>query len=724
MKNSGFIGDGSHRGRPVGDSNAVALTPPTVYSTVEPGQPVPYLRTLFAKKWTLVLFAVTGGLLASLAVWRQPYVYQAHLFLEVQGINEDLLNKREFDPAAKSDNSSQSFVNTEARIMRSGPLFQRTAARLNSTGTWIPPFTRREISGDVKVRTSDGDRILEVISESTDPKRAAVIANMLADEFVQQDMESRVKSSQSTSQWLAKELDDLAGKLRASEDTLQNFAERSNLLIDTGQDDVASTRFRQIQEELVRAESDRISKESLYENLKTGQNGESASPLDNTADQYELQLASLNKQLAELQATYTPDYYKIPPLKAQIASLEKTLVKQRATALHRLENDYQTAQKREAMIQSQYNAQFREATGQTAKLVQYAALKNDVDTNRLIYSQMLQKVKGYSVTAAMQPSNLRIVDPAEPPLFPTRPNKPLIAILSSLGFFCFGVFWVLARAAGSTRVMEPGETRRYLQSPELGVIPTATREARSTPGHPASTHPQHLETITWHARPSMLAESFRSASASLLLPMQGGERPRVLVISSVSPGEGKTTVASNMAIALAGAAGRVLLIDGDRRRGRLHRVFGCANDQGLSELLLQQSMGNSPVPDGYLVTTMVPNLFLLPSGRATLHTSDPFYSTRMEGLIDHFRSKFDSVIIDTAPLLHLPDARILGRLTDGVVLVLRAARVRRESVAAAEQRLHQDGVPVLGTVLNDWDPRKNGYGVYPDDKRHYSYFGS
>jgi Mrp family chromosome partitioning ATPase len=96
----------------------------------------------------------------------------------------------------------------------------------------------------------------------------------------------------------------------------------------------------------------------------------------------------------------------------------------------------------------------------------------------------------------------------------------------------------------------------------------------------------------------------------------------------------------------------------------------------------------------------------------------------MAGLIDHFRSQFDSVIIDTAPLLHLPDARILGRLTDGVILVLRAAHVRRESAAAAEQRLINDGVPVLGTVLNDWDPKKNGYGSYPDDKRHYSYFGT
>jgi capsular exopolysaccharide synthesis family protein len=676
-----------------------------------------------AHKGTLALFALAGALLGALLVWRQPYIFQSHLFLEVRGINEDLLNKREFDPSAQSDNSSQSYVNTQARILKSGPLFERTAVSLNKTAVWTPPVTAREIARAVRVRTNEGDRILEVVSESTDPKRSAAIANGLAQEFIQQDLKSRVESTQATSAWLTQELGELAAKLRASEDALRKFTASSNLLIDGSEDSVATSRFREVQDELVRAESDRISKESLYENARSGQDAAAGSTEDSQAEQYELQLSALNKQLAELEATYAPGYYKIPPLKAQIAAVEKALVRQRQAAMNRIESGYRTAQMRENLLQSQFDSQFKSAAGNTAKMVEYAALKNEVDTNRTIYAQMLQKVKGYSVTAAMQPSNLRVVDPAEPPLYPSRPNKPLVAILSSFGFFSVGLMWVLARASANSHITEPGETQRYLHSPELGVIPAATRQTRMGDAG-ALPHRQQLETIAWHSGPSMLAESFRAASASLLLPKHGGARPQVLVISSVSPGEGKTTVASNMAIALAGAGGRVLLIDGDRRRGRLHKVFGCANTQGLSELLLRHSFEENLVPDGFVVPTMVPNLLLLPSGRAALHTSDPFYSTRMEALVDHFRTKFDSVIIDTAPLLHLPDARILGRLGDGVILVLRAARVRRESAAAVEQRLFQDGIPVLGTVLNDWDPKKNGYGVYPDDKNHYSYFAT
>ncbi|HUB79578.1 MAG TPA: polysaccharide biosynthesis tyrosine autokinase [Bryobacteraceae bacterium] len=689
----------------------------------EAGQPVSYLRTLASHKGTIALFALAGALLGALLVWRQPYIYQSHLFLEVRGINEDLLNQREFDPSAQRDNSSQSYVNTEARILKSTPLFERTAANLNKSAAWKPPVTPREIAGAVRVRTNDGDRILELISESPDPKRAAAIANGLAQEFIQQDLKSRLESTQTTSAWLSQELADLAAKLRSSEDALRKFTMSSNLLIDGADDTAATSRFRDVQDELVRAEADRISKESLYDNARGLQSTADGVLPDNQADQYELQLMGLNKQLAELEATYTPSYYKIPPLKAEIAAIQKALARQRQTSMQRVESDYRAAERREALLQSQFDTQFKAAAGNTAKMVEYSALKNEVDTNRAIYAQMLEKVKGYSVTAAMQPSNLRVVDPAEPPLFPSRPNKPLATILTSLGFFSIGILWVLARASASSHITKPGETQRYLHSPELGVIPTATRQTRA--GDPTnSADQQQLETIAWHTGPCMVAESFRSTSASLLLSRQGGERPRVLVISSVSPGEGKTTVASNMAIALAGAAGRVLLIDGDRRRGRLHKVFGCDNSRGLSELLLRQSLGENLVPEGFVQPTMVPNLFLLPSGRAALHTSDPFYSARMEGLVDHFRTKFDSVIIDTAPLLHLPDARILGRLSDGVILVLRAAKVRRESAAAAEQRLYQDGIPVLGTVLNDWDPKKNGYGVYPDDKKHYSYFAT
>ncbi len=705
------------------------------YCATDTVRPVPYFRYLYGKKWTLALIALAGLLVGTLIVWRQAYVYRSHSYLEVMGLNEDLLNKREFDPTASGDDSSQVYVNTVARLLQSGPLYSRVAAQLNGQGTspWNPPITAKEISRNVRVITHDTDRIVEVTADSTDPKRAAAIVNGLTTGFIQQDLDSRWQASNSTSDRLRKQLDDLAAKLRSSEDQLEAFTRNSHLLIN-GEDGSADGAVNDIQTELTRAQADRASKEAAFERASATA-GNAILPQDSTFDQYQLQLTTLQKQLAEMEATYTPDYYKIPPLKAQIAQLETAIASQRKTATARVEGDYRAAERREDLLRTQYDARVRNATDQVSKMVQYEALKNQVEMNQSIYSMMMQKVKGYGVAAAMQASNVRVVDPAVPSTIPVRPNKPMTALLISFGFLCIGTFILISRAGANRTIMEPGESKQYLRAPELGVIPMASQAGlRSVDGLRVSgrlgsgvlfghSRDSRLETVTWRSSSCLLAESFRSASASLLLPGQGKDDHRVLVVTSLSPAEGKTTVASNMAISLAGVAGRVLLIDGDRRRARLHTVFGCENDRGIADLLDPDASPKTSVED-CIVQTAVPNLCLLPSGGTGLSSSDLLYSPRMSSLIEEFRRQFNVVLIDTPPLLNLADARVLGRISDGVILVIRAGRVRWEAAMAAEQRLHEDGITVLGTVLNDWDPKQNGYGVYPYDKHIEAYFAA
>jgi len=707
------------------------MSPGPYYGVVDNGRPIPYLKTISGRKWTLAALTILGILLATLAVWRRPYVYQARAYLEVQGINENVLNRREVDLTAPSDNTSQSYINTEARLLESGPFLDYVAGVMNhgQSGAWQPPITRREIAGAMRVRTHEMDRVVEVSAESTDPKRAAGIANTIATEFVHRDLERRMASSKSTSEWLNRELDGLGSKVRSSESALQDYTRRNNLLIDSEQGSVAEMRLREVQDDLAKAQADRIAKESLYENLKAEMQGPHSAPLgDNTLDNYQLQLTTLRKELAEMEATYAPGYYKIAPLKAQIAELEKASSQQRSNALAKVENDYRTAARREAMLQQKYSAQYQDTASQTNKMVRYTALKNEAELNRKIYAAMLERVKSFDVASALQASNIQVIEAAEIPTFPIRPNKPMIAILTGLAFLFAGILWVVSRATGNRSIREPGEAQQYLRSPELGVIPAAAsdryapamrRRSKEAVAAAANGVRPGVETITWHCSPSFMAESFRSTSASLLIPKPGRSRPRVLLISSLSPSEGKTTVASNMAIALAGAAGRVLLIDGDRRRARLHSVFGVRNEKGLTELLQN---GSGADATDYVLDTAIPNLHLLPSGKGAQQTSDMLYSERLSDLIEQFRQEFEVVLIDTPPLMHLPDARILGRVADGVILVLRAGRVRYESAVAIEDRLREDGIPVIGTVLNDWDPKKNGYGIYPEDKRAYAYF--
>jgi capsular exopolysaccharide synthesis family protein len=711
-----------------------SMVPAEVLATAEPGRPIRHLQVLWSRKWILVAFLFAGILTGGALVWRQPYVYRARAVLEAQGLNDNLLNRREVDPNAARDNSSQNYINTQARILQSGPLLDAAAARLNREGAWAPRIRRAEIAAGLRVSTHDGNRILEAEVESGDAKRAAAIANAVAGELIDQEVNSRWEASKRTTRWLSTELEELGRKVKDSEEALQTYMHKEDLIVqgdEGGADDAA---LMHMEQELARAKADRIGKAAAYEVAKTSSPGGSSAP-DNELQAYQIQLTTLRRDLAQLEATYTPTFYKIQPVKDQIAAVEAAYNHRRQELVSQMANDYKAAFGRESMLQQHYLSLRNQASARAGKMLQYNALKRELDLNQSIYGEMLQKVKGYSVASAMQPSNIRMVDPAEPPLRPNRPNKVLLTLLTGFGFLAVGFVLCLAKSAGDQRIAGPGESQFYLQSPELGVIPSAKsdeyyrherrikpRDRQAAALSPGRSNP--VETITWFHAPSRMAESFRAACASLMLPQAENPKRQVLLVTSLSPGEGKTTVAANLGIALAGVAGSVLLIDADRRRPRLHSVWNLPNDYGLSEILSADARAGEIRPADFVQPTAVPRLFLLASGQAQLATSDAFYSDRMTDLVASFREQFDVILIDTPPILHLADARILGRLSDGVVLVLRAGKVSGKSAVAAEQRLRDDGIPVIGAILNDWNPKKNGYGVYPDEKSVYSYFAA
>jgi capsular exopolysaccharide synthesis family protein len=221
-----------------------------------------------------------------------------------------------------------------------------------------------------------------------------------------------------------------------------------------------------------------------------------------------------------------------------------------------------------------------------------------------------------------------------------------------------------------------------------------------------------LELRTWHQWPSAIAESFRVTLTSILLSDNNTSRPRIIVLSSAKPGEGKTTVTSNLGIALARTNRRVLLIDGDMRKPRLHEVFGVDNRSGLSEVLA----GDSSVSAH---ETRIPNLYVLPSGKRA--DERLFFTSRFRPLLRRLKTEFDMILIDTPPLLQMPDARLIGHQADAVILVV-AQHTDRNAVLLAQQRLTEDGTYLLGTILNNWDPKTSSNGRHYGDhyKSYYS----
>jgi capsular exopolysaccharide synthesis family protein len=224
--------------------------------------------------------------------------------------------------------------------------------------------------------------------------------------------------------------------------------------------------------------------------------------------------------------------------------------------------------------------------------------------------------------------------------------------------------------------------------------------------------PEPVELMTWTHKSSAMAESFRATLTSILTTGSSREERRVVLITSPSPQEGKSTVITNLAIALAEIDQRVLLIDADLRRPRLHTALNQANTWGLSDLLRETTPCEDYPGEALCRKTHVPRLSFLPSGPGSVNVSKLLYSSRMDDLLLRFRNEFDAVLIDSPPVLRVADARILSRLADAVVLVFRAGVTTRESAALALNTFAADGAPVLGTILNDWNPRTMGHGHY------------
>jgi capsular exopolysaccharide synthesis family protein len=339
----------------------------------------------------------------------------------------------------------------------------------------------------------------------------------------------------------------------------------------------------------------------------------------------------------------------------------------------------------------------------------------------------------------MRAPSARVIDQAGVPDSPTTPNLKMNLALGMMGgLFCSGLF-VFIRNAMDARVQGPGSLGVQLNMRELGVIPSTAlfSDLRCRPrllrgvvgkakrkssnndsgisilipeGQPSEVS-ERLELVTWSQRTSVISESFRAAMTSILFSNDGQE-PQVLVITSPNPQEGKTSVTTNLAIALAEINRRVLLIDADMRLPRLHSIFDLSNTSGLSDFLHERRPVEEYADDELVRKTHIPNLHVMLAGPARSNLSRLFYSSRMKDLLNRFRDSFDTILIDSAPVLSVPDSRIIARSADAVIVVIRAHRTRQEAAFSAVRFFEEDGSRVLGTILNDWNPKRSTYGQY------------
>jgi len=333
---------------------------------------------------------------------------------------------------------------------------------------------------------------------------------------------------------------------------------------------------------------------------------------------------------------------------------------------------------------------------------------------RRFYEAMLQKAADAWMAAQVHQANLRLAGAAEQPRHPYKPNLPLNLAIGAFGGLILAVGLVMFQAQNQSVLREPGEAALLLPVPELGAIPKIASARTFSIGSPAVLNGgSRVELASLEQRSSSLSESFRTTLASILSTQRNGDHRRMLVVTSAGPMEGKTTVVSNLGIALADISEKVLLIDGDMRRPKLHRVFDEVNSWGLSDVLREKNAIEDLPVDVLVKKTSVPHVYLLPSGACPENIFGLLCTERMSKLLPRFQEKFDYVLVDAPPCLEFADARIMAHHAGELLLVVRANHTHRRAAQAAVERLRLDGIRVTGVILNRWDPAHSTVYGYP-----------
>jgi succinoglycan biosynthesis transport protein ExoP len=700
-----------------------------------------YWRILQKRKWTVVVSIVVVFVAAGLISVRMTPIYDAVAQIVISQRASNPLNFKDSDQSAENQ---QDDISTQVKVMQSETLAKLVINRLNldrrpdfageqqtmsSGGIAVSQSPTQESShqellirkflNGLKVQQVPGTSLVEVKYSNPDPSLAAEIANAITSTFIEQNVKARYDSTMQAADLLSKQLADLQIKMEASQAKLVQYQKEHSIVGTDDKQNLTVDKLDELNKELTQAQGDRIQKESLYQVAITN-NPEGLAPVlqDPTLMALRQQQTQLQTQYALLSTEFGPAYPRVLEIKNQLDQIDKSYREEVKNSVNRIQNDYQTALKREQMLQTALAQQTDVADQLNENAIEYKFLKQEADSNRLLYDGLLQKLKEASLAAGLESSNIRIVDEARVPLHPARPNIPMNLEFALLIGLVGGVAIAFALEALDTTIRTPDQAESISGLPVLGVIPLQSSLDKAITSiakvHLFKTLPRNSERarplISYLDPQSETAEAYRALRTSILLSSVS-HPPRSILVTSSIPQDGKTMTSINVGIVLAQQGKRILLIDADMRRPNVHKVFGISGQTGLSNILT----GGAKVSDA-IQATVQPNLFAIPAGPVPPHPSELLGSALMEDFLKRWREEYDIVIIDSPPVLSVTDAVLLSVQTDAVILVIRSHQTSTAHLRRTRDLLQSVKASLLGVVVNAADLTSPDY--------YYYYYGS
>ncbi|HHN66121.1 MAG TPA: polysaccharide biosynthesis tyrosine autokinase [Nitrospirae bacterium] len=549
-------------------------------------------------------------------------------------------------------------------------------------------------------------RLVEVSFISHDPRLSQKVANAVAEAYIDFNLESKLNASVEAQKFLQKQIDNMKAKVEESEEALNAYASKNQIIFldkENSRNSVLIQKLSQLSSALNKATADRIQKEALYREIKES-GTENPIILNNAL------ILGLKKQLSNLEADYynllnifKPDYPKMKRLMSQMDAIRAKIKEEKAKLIKSIESDYRAALKRENYLKESFEAYKKKLLEFQNKTVQYQILKREVDANKELYNSLLQRLKEIRVSATKTATNIQILDRAELPKRPFKPNKVRNLLLAIVMGLMGGIGLAFFVEYFDNTIKDVDEIERKANLPMLGIIPYNKKY-----GSPASRDVKDdVPMIPFKDNPNPVAEAFRSISTFILLS-SADKPPKSILITSAGEQEGKTTVSTNTAMALRETLGDGILIDADMRRPKLHRTFGVDNRVGLSTFL----SGNTHLGNGLIKNTDIKGLHVIPSGPIPPNPSELLVSKRMRELIESLSEQYNFIIIDSPPIMGMPDSVYLSSIVDGTVLVVKSGHTQKNVLKETKKILRNINAKVLGVVLNGIRKDDIKYGYY------------
>jgi succinoglycan biosynthesis transport protein ExoP len=594
-----------------------------------------------------------------------------------------------------------------------------------------------QIIGRVRAEVVERTGLVNVSYQSHNPVLAAEIVNTLVDEFYDYSIETRYEATQQASEFLSEQIAQLREDLAVKERELQKYGQEKNLMVLNDREDTVVGKFSEMNNSYTAAQINRVKKEAALKELRdlnvdTLSNSQRVnSPTVNSLLQSYLQTKNEYQEKLKL---FRESYPEMQRIKARMDSQRTELQNEIKNAVSAAESEYRTAVQEETSLKNLMENQKQNVLSTNSNKILYNALQIEVDNMRTLLAFLVNKQNETQVSARItgqRTSNIRVIDKALVPESPVSPNVKRNLIMGLLlGLFC-GLGLAFAVEFMDTSIKSPEDVEKLVGLPSLGIIPSFSMNG--------SNKNLYLDYYTYGPRDKLLkeavkegtdapielinhfypnlavSEAYRTVRTSILFSHTDRDAFKILTFTSAFPQEGKSTTTCNIAVSFAQLGDKVLLVDADLRRPRLHRVFKTRNVQGLSNILTGRVQ-----PKETIQKTFVENLWLLPSGPIPPNPAELLNSNRMRQLLAQLRETFNYIFIDSPPMLFVSDAAIISSLSDSTVVVIRPEKAHRKPFLTTIAEIQRAKSHLIGVIFNDVNYKK---AVYSYDQYKYHYRG-